>query len=125
MIRDALKNFKKVFISISGLELKQIKKIINFFKNDKNKIILMYGIQSEPTKIKDNNFLKLKKLIQIFPDINFGLMEHSDGSDQLSKYLPLVSIGFGIDYIEKHITLDRKLKLESYICALFKFLKNL
>lgn len=125
LIRDALKNFKKVFISISGLELKQIRRIINLFKNNKNKIILMYGIQSEPTLIKDNNFLKLKKLIKIFPNIKFGLMEHTDGSDELSKYLPLVSIGLGIDYIEKHITIDRKLKLEDYISALsFKDFKK-
>lgn len=125
LINDSLKSFKKVFISISGLDVRDIKRIYNKIKKFKKKVIFMFGIQSEPTLIKDNNFLKLKKLMKIFPSIEFGLMEHTDGSDKLSKYLPLVVLGYGITYIEKHITIDRKLKLEDYISALsFKDFRN-
>ena len=128
LISKSLKIFKKVFLTISGLELNEIKKLLKYHKN-KSKIILLYGIQSEPTKIEDNNFNKLKKLKEIFYDYKFGVMEHTDGENRLAKYIPLIPMSFGINFIEKHLTTNRAEKLEDYISALsikdFKDFTNL
>ena len=118
LILKSLKNFKSVFITISGLDLSTIKKLLKTTNRYKSKIVLLYGIQSEPTEIHDNNFLKLKKLIKLFPNCKFGVMEHTEGGHKLAKYLPLIPMSYGITHIEKHITIDRKKKFEDYISAL-------
>ena len=74
MINDSIKNFKKTFINISGLDLNKISKLIKYIRG-KKKIIFMYGYQSYPT-IRKNlrfslfNFLKKK-------GYNYGYADHS------------------------------------------------
>ena len=116
MISDSLKNFKEVFINISGFKMKEIIKLISKFKKYKSKFILMYGFQSFPSREKDLrlqiiNELKNKK-------IKVGYADHSLTDDKILTYL-LTSraIGFGAKYIEKHITLKRSQKKPDYISS--------
>ncbi len=119
LIKKSLKSFKEVFISVGGIPIKDIKllnskNILKF----KNKITLLYGLQSEPTLINENNLLKLKALMNKFPNFKFGFMDHSHGGKQESLYLSLMALGQGVKLIEKHFTLDRRLKIEDYISGL-------
>jgi sialic acid synthase SpsE len=45
-------------------------------------------------------------------------MDHTDGNKKEAQELALLSLPFGVSVIEKHITLDRELKLEDYVSAL-------
>ena len=83
----------------------------------------MYGLQAEPTKISDNNLLKLKLLMQKLKEFKFGFMDHSHGGKSESLYLSLLTLGQGVSLIEKHFTLDRKLEIEDYISGITR--KNL
>ena len=83
----------------------------------------MYGLQAEPTKIIINNLLKLKLLMQKLKEFKFGFMDHSHGGKSESLYLSLLPLGQGVSLIEKHFTLDRKLKIEDYISGITR--KNL
>ena len=56
MINDSIKNFKKTFINISGLDLNKISKLIKYIRGNKKKIIFMYGYQSYPTIRKNLRF---------------------------------------------------------------------
>ena len=58
LINDALKNFKKVFLNLSGFNEKEIDLILNNLKKTKhtNQIILMYGFQSYPSSLKKMRF---------------------------------------------------------------------
>ena len=47
-------------------------------------------------------------------------MDHSHGGKKESLYLSLLTLGQGISLIEKHFTLNRKLKIEDYISGLTK-----
>lgn len=119
LIDNALNRFNKVFISIGGIELDHIESLIEEKLYDfKEKITLIYGFQAEPTLLEQNNLRKLNSFIVRYPDFNFGFMDHSHGDKEESLYLSLLTLGMGINAIEKHFTLDRKLKIEDYISGL-------
>ncbi len=116
MIIDAIKNFKKVFINISGYHLKDILKLFKKIKNSKNKIILMYGFQSYPSNPED---LRLNILEQIIKSgYKAGYADHSDTKDLIGTYFSTArAINLGATYIEKHITLNRLKKRPDYISS--------
>jgi sialic acid synthase SpsE len=121
LIIKSLKCFKKVILSVGGLPIKEIKKLEKKILNKyKKKIILIYGFQSEPTEIFQNNFLKLKALMYEFKNYKFAFMDHSHGGKKEALYTSLLALGNGVIMIEKHFTLDRKKKIEDYISGLSK-----
>ena len=102
---------KKIFLSAGGAKITEIHHAIKFFKNKKNKPILMHGFQSYPTKIEDTNLDNIKSLKKYFGNnCHYGFQDHISGNSRYNLYLSLVSLGQGIQYIEKHITLNRKKK---------------
>ena len=117
LIKEALASFNQVILSVAGCSINEIENHISKFKK-KNSLILMYGFQSEPTKISDNNILRLKVLKNNFRNNPIGFMDHTEGISKYAKFIPFVSASTGISYLEKHITLDYKLKLEDYVSAL-------
>ena len=78
----------------------------------------MYGFQSEPTKVEDNNLYRILELKKMFPKNKIAFMDHTYGKSKLANIVPILSLGLGIDYLEKHITLSHELKLEDHISAL-------
>ena len=128
IVKDALKNFKRVFINLSGYNSLEIKKILSFIKRKyKKKIILMYGFQSYPTKPSELRF----NLFNFFnkKGFTYGYADHSING--LSKDLIDTSaqaIYQKCKFIEKHICLSIKKKPHDYISALepkqfYKYLK--
>ena len=118
MINDSIKNFKKTFINISGLDLNKISKLIKYIRGNKKKIIFMYGYQSYPT-IRKNlrfslfNFLKKK-------GYNYGYADHSKYGLNPNS-IDLCSHALKVDkckYIEKHVCHDLKLKPNDYITSI-------
>ena len=78
----------------------------------------MYGFQSEPTPLNQNNLNKLSIFKNHYPNFRVGFMDHSDGALDDAYHLSLVAMGTGISVIEKHITLDRELEIEDYISGI-------
>ena len=114
LIIDAVKNFKKVFINISGLDLNNIKKIINYLPNSisKKKIVFMYGFQSYPTEPTDLRF----SLFKFFKKKGFeyGYADHSKFGINKKKVLDICSNAentFNCGYIEKHVCYSLKINL--------------
>ena len=117
LIALALKNFKNVLFSVAGNNVDQLKNYLKDLKDNEN-LILMYGFQSEPTNIADNNLLRLKILKENFPKHRIGFMDHTQGNTKFAKYIPFTALSTGITFLEKHITLDYELQLEDYVSAL-------
>lgn len=116
MILDAIKNFKKVFINISGYDLKDILKLFKKTKNSKSKIILMYGFQSFPSNPEDLRLNILKKITKT--GYKAGYADHSDTSNLVGSYLSTArAIDFGATFIEKHVTLNRSKKKPDYVSS--------
>jgi sialic acid synthase SpsE len=117
LIKSVFENFDRVILSTGGVPAEDVKKLIKSNKIPRH-LTLMHGFQDEPTAINDNNMLRIKSMIEEFPGIEIGFMDHSLGSDDEAFYLPLIALGSGVRCIEKHISLDYKLEIEDYISAL-------
>jgi len=119
LILQALATFDHVIISIAGIPISELDELLSSISNeDQKKVCLMYGFQAEPTPLEQNNLLKLNTYKERYPTFRIGFMDHSDGSLNEAFCLSLVVLGIGVNTIEKHITLDRELKIEDYISAL-------
>lgn len=118
LIKDALRNFKKVFINLSGYKNDEIKFIMKKFKKKKylKKIILMYGFQSypsDPEKIRFNLFKIFYK-----NKFTFGFADHSifGISKELITCLNL-ALNLKCSFFEKHVCLNIKEKPNDYISS--------
>jgi N,N'-diacetyllegionaminate synthase len=113
---SAIVQFDTLYLSVGGILIEDIdKKLSTLSVEQVDKICLMYGFQSEPTPLEQNNLGKLRLLKQRYSNFKIGFMDHSDGALDDAYYLPLVAMGTGVNAIEKHITLDRELEIEDYI----------
>jgi sialic acid synthase SpsE len=112
----AIAKFDTLYLSVGGIPAEDIDQKLSALSVEQvNKICLMYGFQSEPTPLDQNNLNKLSIFKNRYPDFRIGFMDHSDGALDDAFHLPLVAMGTGISAIEKHITLDRELEIEDYI----------
>jgi N,N'-diacetyllegionaminate synthase len=105
LIKESLTVFKKVFISINGMDLKKIKKVLG--KNITHKrLILTYGFQSFPTKIQDLRLNFIKILQKAGYRICYA--DHTSANSLVDNILTIKkAIDNGSEFIEKHVTLDR------------------
>ena len=112
-----LKNYKKkIFISCGGSTFFEICNSLK--KLNSKKITLLHGFQSYPTLIKDINFNRLKLIKDFFKSkYSYGYQDHTSGSSNYSVYLPLLSIGAGVSFLEKHITFNRSKKGVDYFSS--------
>lgn len=116
MIKDAIRNFNKVFINISGYELKDIVVLLKKIKLSKKKVILMYGFQSFPSNPEDLRLSIIKKIIK--SGYKAGYADHSDTSQVIGSYLSTAqALEMGATYVEKHVTFDRNQKKPDYISS--------
>lgn len=119
LIRTAIKEFSKVYISIGGIAADEIGWFIKTHDlNAGSNVSFTYGFQSSPTPVEKNNLKKIVALSKRFPGIKFGFEDHADayGDDRFN--VTLVALGLGINHIEKHLTFDPLLKLEDAESAL-------
>ena len=106
ILNDALKNFKKIFISIAGMQEVEISKMLKNNFNYKKKIIPTYGFQSFPTDCNTLRLLIIKKIKKITKNICYA--DHTQSNSLALNFLCISkAIHCGANYIEKHITLDR------------------
>ena len=119
ILNDAIKNFKKIFLNVSGYNKEFINKLISkyFGKKFKNKLVILYGFQGFPSNPKD---LRLN-LFDIFKskNINYGYSDHSKYgfSEDFLSLLPFI-LEKKIQYFEKHICRNISRKPPDYISSL-------
>ena len=96
--------FKKrpVILSTGMAKVKEIGRAIRVL-NKKN-ITLLYCVSDYPTKIEDVNLKYMIKLKKIFK-LPVGLSDHTSGI-----LAPVIATSLGAKIIEKHVTLNKKLK---------------
>ena len=115
---DFVKNTKKsIIISSAGSTLDELENGIHRIKSAQNQIAIMHGYQGYPTKISELNLENIRILKEKF-DIPIGVSDHISGDSDLATIIPLIAIAKGATIVEKHITLDRKLKHLDYQSSL-------
>lgn len=119
LVRSAFDAMPRVYISLGGISVTELADFLSLHHvTADQQVFLMYGFQAEPTPAEFNNLRRIKALKERFPGYHFGFMDHSDGDSDDAMTLALLALPFGIDCIEKHISLDRTLQLEDYVSAL-------
>ncbi|MBO72216.1 MAG: hypothetical protein CMD35_01245 [Flavobacteriales bacterium] len=103
----------KIFISAGGATLPELIDFINplISLGKAKEIVLMHGFQTYPTPVHESNLVKIFQFKELFKDsVKYGYMDHIDADNELASTIPLSLSTIGIDYIEKHITHNRKKK---------------
>ena len=87
----------------------------------------MHGFQSYPTKIQDVNLNYINFLKTNFGNrCEYGYQDHLSGTSKFALYMSLISLGIGINYLERHVTLNRKKRGIDYYSSIEpKEFKNL
>ncbi len=123
LIEECAKANLPIYLATGGSTLIEIKNAVSCLKNlnFNQEINLMHGYQAYPTKISNNDLLRISELKKIFGDsVTYGFMDHTDGSNSHAIYLPATAIALGCTVIEKHITDDRSKKGIDYYSSLEK-----
>ena len=119
-----------VFVSAGGAGMRDLAAAVRLLRNGSQRITLLHGFQAYPTAAEDAGLGRLQVLREIFGDAcDIGYMDHAD-ADTLSAWtLPAMAVALGARVVEKHITLDRRLKGTDYYSSLnpdeFKVLVDL
>ena len=50
--------------------------------------------------------------------MEYGFQDHISGEDKHNLYVCLIALGFGVNYVEKHITFNRKKRGIDYYSSL-------
>lgn len=123
LIEECAKANLPIYLATGGSTLIEIRNAVSCLKNlnFNQEINLMHGYQAYPTKISNNDLLRISELKKIFGNsVTYGFMDHTDGSNSHAIYLPATAIALGCTVIEKHITDDRSKKGIDYYSSLEK-----
>lgn len=99
---------KKIILSTgmaSYQEIKNALKILNKFGTPNKNITILHCNSAYPTPIKDANLKILRKFQYLFKKNNIGYSDHTTSTET-----SLVAVALGSKIIEKHITINKKLK---------------
>jgi N,N'-diacetyllegionaminate synthase len=110
-----------IAIGTGGAHIALVKKIVSFFITlNVNKIILLHGFQAYPTTSEDTNLDRLSLFSELFnhSNVGLGISDHIEGDNILSSIAPIMALVYGIDYIEKHVTLNRSEKKTDYYSSM-------
>lgn len=113
LLNKLAKQNKKVFLATGGSTVLEIQYAIDALLKESNKIeiILLHGFQDYPTKVEDSVLSRLKVLNKLFGDrVSIGYSDHVNGDDKFATITPLMSVAYGVKYIEKHVTMNRSAK---------------
>ena len=105
---------RNIILGVGGASYNEIIFALEILKS--KKIILMFGFQGYPTPINANQLCRLNlikpKLLKRYKNVVYGFADHEPSKSLLRYIVPAVATGIGFQYIEKHITLKTKRKLE-------------
>ena len=105
LIYDIAKTLKPIFLSTGAANVQEIKEAIKIINKFHNKIVIMHCILCYPTKIHNSNLKSISFLKKKFPKYPIGLSDHT-----LETLTPALAVSFGALAIEKHFTINKKLK---------------
>ena len=92
----------KIVLGVGGSTIEEIENAIHQLNTDN--IILMFGFQNYPTKYEDINFKKIRRLMSLFPNLEYGYADHTIWDHPYNIDITLMGAALGMNYIEKHIT---------------------
>ena len=112
-IRDIKCDNKKILMSTGMATMEEIKAAYDIISRDKSaEITILHCNTAYPTKDFDVNISAILELKKEFPNAKIGFSDHSIGSVAAT-----MATSFGVSLIEKHFTLDKKMKGPEHIAS--------
>jgi sialic acid synthase SpsE len=106
LLKAVARTKKPIFLSTGASNINEIRSALNFLKQNKSgTICLMHCTLCYPTKSSDANLTALLDMKKNFPNYLLGLSDHTLGTN-----IAPASILYGVRFIEKHFTINKKLK---------------
>ncbi len=94
----------KVVLGVGGTDIYEVESAIQILGS--NNIILMHGFQNYPTKYEDINFSKIRRLMRMYSNYGHGYADHTAWDNEYNTLITLLGASLGVDYIEKHTTIE-------------------
>ena len=92
----------KIILGVGGTSVDEIKHAINILNN--SNIILMFGFQNYPTVYEDVNLNKIRSLMKLFSNFEYGYADHTAWDSEHNELITLLGAASGMKYVEKHVT---------------------
>jgi sialic acid synthase len=103
---EALAETKLPIILSTGMsEKKELDEALDTITKYHNNISILHCVSQYPTEPQNVNLNTIKYLIKNYPDYTIGYSDHTIGIS-----IPVAAVTMGAQIIEKHITIDRRLK---------------
>ena len=114
----AVRSSPQVYFSVGGISAQEVRAgLARYDDTALSKLTMMVGFQAEPTKLADNHIRRLETWRQRHPNMRLGFMDHADGDSDEAGWLGALAVAYSISVVEKHITIERTLRLEDYTSA--------
>lgn len=95
----------KMIISSGMCTLKELHKAINILSQEPKEITILHCVSQYPADYENLNLRSIPFLQKEFPECRIGYSDHSIGI-----LMPTIAVSMGAVVIEKHVTLNRKMK---------------
>jgi len=120
LIRSAFDIADKVFLSLGGVTVEEIDAVVEEIETwgTKENLVLLYGFQAEPTPIELSNIGRIPEFCNRYEGLQIGYMDHTPGDSLEREYISIMAMMAGVDWLEKHITIDRFMEVEDFVSAL-------
>jgi len=115
-LKQNIENKTKIVLGVGGSTLFEIETAIN--RLETSKIVLMFGFQNYPTIYSDINFLKMRKIMTLFPNFEFGYADHTSWDEPQNSLITLFGASLGMQYIEKHVSTQPGVERADYQSAI-------
>ncbi len=104
------KKCKKIYLSTGLINLNEIKKTLKYLQN--TEVVIMHCVSEYPLIYKKANLLAIRTLINEFSNHEIGYSDHSIGN-----LACLVAVSLGASVLEKHFTLNKKMKGTDHVLS--------
>jgi N,N'-diacetyllegionaminate synthase len=111
-----INNRAKVVIGVGGCSLQEIDKAVEVF--NQRETVLMFGFQNYPTKYVDVNLKKIRKIQSLYANKIFGYADHTAWNEGNNELITLLVAANGMEYIEKHVTIEYGIERCDYSAAI-------
>jgi len=103
-LKNKINNTTKIVLGVGGTDIYEVENAIEVIGT--KKIVLMHGFQNYPTNYNDINFSKIRRLMSMYLSYSHGYADHTAWDNENNSLITLLGASLGMDYIEKHVTIE-------------------
>ncbi len=112
LLRAAADSGRDVILSTGGSSQEDVRRAVRFMNMPANRLVLLHCVSSYPAPLEETNLRVIQAMQQEFNN-PIGLSDHTT-----STLIPAVAAALGAVWIEKHLTLDKRMEGPDHLASL-------